>query len=87
MPRRITLAGALAIVAVVAGLLASYQGGRRAQLAATPPPPPVVYITRRGGHYHAAGCRYAAAGTPVRLDRVGSRYRPCAYCRPPLAAP
>lgn len=80
---RTTIAGLMLAVALAAGILASYQAGRRAQRAATPPPPTTVYITRRGTHYHLAGCRYAAAGTAVALDAVGPRYRPCAYCRPP----
>lgn len=82
---RVTIAALMLAVALVAGGLASYQAGRRVQLAATPPPPTLVYITRRGSHYHAAGCRYAAAGTAVVLGAVGPRYRPCAYCRPPAA--
>lgn len=83
MKRRITVGGlmlAVAAAGVGAGLC---ETGRRS----APPPPATVYVTRRGSHYHAAGCRYAAAGTPVRLDQVGGRYRPCAYCRPPAAPP
>ncbi len=82
---RLSVSALMLAIAAIAGMLAAYQGGRRAQLAALGPPPVSVWITPRGTHYHRADCRYAARGAEVRLDRLGPRYAPCAYCRPPAA--
>ncbi|MGP0062562.1 MAG: hypothetical protein ACLQGP_03025 [Isosphaeraceae bacterium] len=84
---RTTIAGLMLAVAAIAGALAAYQHGRRAERSAIGPPPVMVHITRTGKRYHDAGCRFLNHGsTAVRLDQVGAR-TPCSYCRPPVPVP
>jgi hypothetical protein len=81
---RFTLAGLMAVIALLALPMATYRAGERAERLARPMPV-LVYITKTGTRYHRPGCRYAARGsTAVDLVEVRGRYKACLSCRPPL---
>lgn len=81
---RVTIAGLMVFIAVVAGGFGSYRAGRRAEQLARPRPV-MVQVTRNGTRYHLAGCRYLRNGSvSVPLTEPRTRYRACLGCRPPL---
>jgi hypothetical protein len=54
------------------------------RLASAPSAETVVDVTRTGTKYHRAGCRaLAKSAAAIRLQEVGTKYQPCAVCRPP----